>query len=128
VIKTKRKTKILSVVVIVVIFCIILLSIFVIPSIGYYRISKGMTELEVKNILGEPKYDSEWNMSEPFFGYHPNLPNNMTFRALNYFINDQIVIIILVSSSDYSKLTGKNIEDNFWRVVEKNIQSASIVY
>jgi hypothetical protein len=121
----EKKTKIILAVGVVAVVCIILLSVFVVPFIGYYRISKGMTELEVKNILGEPKFNQTFNMSVPFFGYRPNLPKNMTFQSLNYFINDQEVAIILVSSSDYSKLTGKNIEDSLWRVVEKNMNPSS---
>jgi hypothetical protein len=121
----EKKTKIILVVGVVAVVCIILLSVFVVPFIGYYRISEGMTELEVKNILGEPKYNQTFNRSVPFFGPPPNLPTNMTFRALSYFISDQVVGIILVSSSDYSKLTGKNIEDNLWRVAEKNMHPSS---
>ena len=122
-----KKTKIVLAVVIVGIICIILLSIFVVPFIGYYRVSKGMTELEVKDILGEPRYNQIFNMNESFFGYHPNLPNNMSFKAWDYFISDQIVTIILVSPSNYTTLTGQNIEDNLWRVVEKTMHSASAV-
>jgi hypothetical protein len=122
-----KKTKIILAVVIVVIICIILLSIFVVPFIGYYKISKGMTELEVKDILGEPRYNQIFSMNESFFGYHPSLPSNMSFKAWNYFISDQIVTIILVSPSNYTILSGQNIEDNLWRVVEKTMHSASAV-
>jgi len=119
------KKKIILVVSLGVIYIIFLFK-FVVPFIGYYRISKGMTELDVKNILGEPEYDGMWNMSEQFFGYRPNLPENMVFRSLNYFIEDQIVIIILISSNDYLKLTGQQFEDEHWRVAEKDMHSKFI--
>jgi len=123
----KKNIKIILAIVIVVIVCIILLSIFVVPFMGYNSVVKGMTELEVKDILGEPKYNQTFNMSEPFFGYHPALPENMTFMSWNYYISDQVVDIIFVSPSDYSTITGHTIEDNLWRVVEKTMHSASAV-
>jgi hypothetical protein len=122
-----KKIRMIFAVLIIVIVITILLSYFVLPFMGYNRITEGMTEEEVKNILGEPKYNQKFNMSERFFGYRPSLPENMTFMSWNYFICDQIVILIFVSPSDYSILAGVNIEDNLWKVVEKTMHPVSFI-
>lgn len=85
-----------------------------------------MTELEVRNILGKPEYNILTRLDGNGMGIFPDIPWNMSYKYYNYFIHDQVIIIYFISKSDYSNLTGRIVEDNNWRVIEKYMESASI--
>lgn len=126
----KKKSKIIVIISVLIISIIIfvILDVFYFPFYNYYKIEKGMTESEVRDLLGEPKSDHKFRMGEPFMGHHPDLPNGTEFREWNYFIKDQRIGIIFISPNDYSNITGEETLGNEWRVIKKYMVSKYIVY
>jgi len=123
----QKKKKLLIIISILCIVVIISSAWLIYYSKPFNRISTGMVESEVREIMGEPLYTSNLTARQTF-GPGPDIPEGTPFLLMFYSTDDTYQTIHLISPEDYSSITGKTIDSDEWVVIDKIETDNDIVY